>query len=153
VPLRRLGWDFRVFEDGQEAAILDLAVFRRRGVFTVAGVTYAIRRTGLLFGAYVLEPASGGRVLARAERAGLRTLRVHAGDRVLGLRGAGLLGRRFLVLHGERRVGVVRREGWLSWRVAAEFSEQLALPIRIFLAAVAIVSWRAASRGASSGGG
>lgn len=152
-PTGFLSRGYRFLDGDREVGRLTLGLFARRGEILAGEERFRVRREGLA-GDFVLETADAlrPRELARATGGGpfSRTVRVRAGDRTLTLSGT-LFGLRTLRLrHGDREVGVARREGWLGLAARFDFPEELPLEIRIFLAALALHRWRRA-RAAAAG--
>lgn len=141
-PLQWLSRDYVVRRDGQELTVIDMK-FRRRGEFVLDGERYCFRREGPLARSYVLEHAD--RVVARAVRTRLipTQYRITAADRQLVLEPR-LPGRSYRLLHGDRRIGEVRRRRLLFSRAfVAEFSETLAPETEVFILALVLLRWRA----------
>lgn len=149
VPEGFLSWDCRFLDGDREVGRLDVAVLRRRATLEVDGRLFRIRREGLM-GDILLEGADG-REVARAAPLGRRFV-VRAGDRTLVLKGARPFARDFVLLHGDRQVGSMAREGLFRRSARVEFPVELPLPIRLFLAFLVILRWRQA-RAAALGGG
>ena len=143
-PLRWLSHDYRVRRNGVELTLIDLT-FRSRGEFVLEGERYEFRREHLLARSYILE--QDGRVVARAERTGIipSRYRVTVSDRQLTLRPR-LPGHTWLVQHGDRTIGEVRRRRLFSRAFIAEFREPFPLVAEVFVLAVVVVRWRARAR-------
>jgi len=144
---------YRFLSGDQEVGRLTLGLLGRRGAIEVGDQQFRIRREGVV-GDFVLEQADvpHARELARASggRPFSRTFRIRAADRALTLSG-GVLGLRTLRLrHGDREVGLARREGWRGRAARFEFPDELPLEIQIFLGALALHRWRRA-RAAAAG--
>ena len=143
-PLHWFSHDYRVRRNGEELTLIDLA-FRSRGEFVLQGERYDFRREHLLARSYILE--QDGRVVARAERTSLipSRYRITVTDRQLTLKPR-MPGQTWLVQHGDRTIGEVRRRQLFSRAFIAEFREPLTLVAEVFVLAVVVVRWRARAR-------
>lgn len=152
-PTGFLSRGYRFLEDDREVARLHLGLFSRRGALETGDERYRIRREGFV-GDFVLETSDAmrPRELSRATGGGpfSRTIRVRAGDRTLTLSGRAFGLRTLRLLHGDREVGVARREGWFGRAARFDFPAELPLEIRVFIAALALHRWRRA-RAAAAG--
>jgi hypothetical protein len=101
-----------------------------------------------MLGSYVLE--RDGRVIARAARQSFfaRGYDVTAEDRMLALRAKGLLGRTFILLHGDVPCGTMRSTSLFRRSATVDFTSNLPLPLRVFLAFLVMASWRRSQRSA-----
>lgn len=147
--VRWLAWDYQVMRGSELVTSIDVAAVRSRSEFELAGERYALRPEGTLSGSYVLELA--GRTVARAERERILPVqyRITAGDRQLYLKPR-LPTMTYLVQHGDRTIGQVKRRGLFFRAFAAEFQEPLPLATEIFVIALVLLRWRRRMR-ASSG--
>lgn len=139
--------DYRLTRDGADLGILDLAPVRSRARFEIAGVMHEIVADGLLRGRFLLKAEA--RVVAQAQREHLLPIwyRVRAGDRQLLLTER-LPGRRFRILHGDRRVGEIRPVHVLARNAIATFEAGLPVTTEVFLLGLALLRWRRRARAA-----
>jgi hypothetical protein len=146
VPLRWLGWDFRVRSRGEELTTVRLTRLRDRGEFALDGQPHRIERTGSFPPTYRLE--RGGTTVARAEARGFfrRSFTVTAGERILTLRPTGLLGHGYRVEHGRAGLGEIRRLGVFTRRTAASFDGRIDPAVRILLLVLVQLHWRRRAR-------
>lgn len=141
-PLQWLSRDYVVRRGGEELTVIDMK-FRQRGEFLLDGKPYRFRREGPLARSYVLEQAE--RVVVRAERTRLIPVQytITTADRQLYLNPR-LPGRTYLLKHGDRIIGEVRRRSLLFSRAfIADFSEPLAPETEVFILALVLLRWRA----------
>lgn len=147
-PLHWYSWSFRVVQDDVELTRVEHGLVRSRGTFVVDGRAYAMRRTHP-FGPYMLE--EGGREIARATQLGIfdRGYEITF-DRRLTLKRAHLLGRRYVLYHGDLRLGELKPLGLLRRGSVVDFPPDLPLQIRVFLIFLVMNAWRR-QRAAASG--
>lgn len=148
VPTSWFSWNVRVEEAGRELALLERSFFLDRGRFAIDGVEYRIARGG--FRVWLLE-ADDGRTLARARATGVVRVgfEVTAQDRVLTLRAARPLSRRFLLFHGDLEIGSMHATSLFRRSAHAAFPDHLPLPLRLFLAFLVFTAWKRAQRAAA----
>ena len=146
-PTAWFSWNVRVEQAGRELAVLERSFFLDRGRFTAAGVEYRIARGG--FRVWLLE--IDGRTLARARGTGLMRVgfEVTAQDRVLTLRAARPLSRRFTLLHGDLEIGSMRATSLFRRSAQIDFPDELPLPLRLFLTFLVFTAWKRAQRSAA----
>ena len=153
LPVGWRSWEFRVLDGEMEIARLDLARFRTRGEYELAGVRYEVAREGLLASRYVLN--AGGRVIARTERESLvpAVLRVVAQDRQLTLHSRLGLRSAFVIRHGDREIGSARRTSLFRRGFRIDVERGLPLQLTLFLLVIVLLTWRRRARAASGSGG
>ncbi len=149
-PEGLLSTDYEIRRGDGLFARVDMARMRSAGRIETHSATYEIRPERLLSGNYVME--HDGARIARAERAGWLRPRyaIRGPDRVLTLRPAGLLARRYDVIHGDHAIGSIARQGLFNRAATADFDENVPEEMQLFLVFLALLRWRRqrqASRG------
>ncbi len=150
-PVSALGWNCRVVGPlGNEVAWLELSSWRMRGTVETLGERYIVRREGW-FGPLVLDGPAG--VAARARRAfSLRSAWfIEYRDRQFLLEQPSLFSRDLALYEGREVIGQITTGGMLSRRGRVDLPEFLHLPFRMFLAWLAVSSWRARADTNASG--
>ena len=145
-----LSTDYEIRRSDRLVARIDMARMRSAGQIEAGTASYSARPERLFSGNYVME-RDGSRV-ARAERSGwLRpAYAVRGADRMLMLRPSGMLSRRYRILHGDRPIGSIAREGFFGRSATAVFDENVPEEMQLFLIFLALLRWRKqrqASRG------
>ena len=142
IPKSWFSWDFTVRQGSEPVADIDVSWWREKGVLTVAGTRYGVRREGLMSGAFVLE--SAGSVLARAEKtsAFVRSFIVAHAGRHYTLRARSAFLREIVLFDGPKETGSISPEGIFTRRASADLPEDLPLVVRIFLIWLTIILWK-----------
>jgi hypothetical protein len=135
---------YEITRDGALAAVIACSRMWERATITIDGVDYAAAREGKMSGAFYLE-ADGNRV-ASTQKPSLkgRQFTVQVGERTLTLKSASVFGRSYVLTENGVQIGVLRPLGWLSRQWQAEFPDDLAFPVQVFLVWLVIVLWRRA---------
>lgn len=110
---------------------------------TIEGAPYRAYREHWLSGAYILE--SNGAVLARAvkPRALYRSFEIEYAGKNYTLQAESVLGRTFVLLEGNERLGSVYPAGVLSRKAMINLPEGISLPGRIFIFWLVMIQWAA----------
>ncbi len=143
---------YEISLDGRVLTRLELTRIRSGAAFELDGEWYEVHREGVLRPVYVLErQGREAREVARAEQSSRLPagFQVRADNRGLALR-ARFPGRRFVVQHGDRRIGEIRPARLLSRSAVLEGMDELAPSTRVFLLTIVVLRWRQQAR--SSGG-
>lgn len=140
--------DYRITQDNETLVDLHRGLIREQGNITIQGVTYTIRREGMM-GAFVLE--ANGEVLARARKlnAFTRTFEIDYNDTHYTLRAQSAWGRSFVLLANNEVVGSMRPKGTWSRKALIDFPT-LPLPIAMFMAWLVIIMWQKEEAAAST---
>jgi hypothetical protein len=141
-----LRWDFRVTSGGSVVTTLAMRRFRDRAAFTLAGQSYAVRRSGLIHPTFHLE--RGPLSVARAQTRGIfrRTFAVNTGDRTISLVERGLLGNTFTVEHGRTALGEIQRPNVLKRGAVATLDDRIDTLTGIFFLILVQIEWRREAR-------
>jgi hypothetical protein len=151
IPRHWFSWDFTLTDGKRPLAEIDISWWREKGVLTISGKPYRVYREGALFGAFILE--SNGTVLARAEKPSAFSRRIFvecAGVRYV-LKPSFLFSRRFQLLSGTTAVGTLSPNGLFSRRMNIDLSEDLPLPVRVFVVWLTIILWKRDSDASAAG--
>ena len=150
VPKHWFSWDFRLQEPaGDAVAEVRLSSWRERGAVVVNGVTYTIRRDGLI-GPFVME-APDGSVAATAIKPSAFRSQFLVGEREPEylLKAEGFLRRRYGVYRQDRRIGSIVRAVWLR-RAEVELAEEVPETLRALLVWLCCLLWKRAAAAAAS---
>jgi hypothetical protein len=148
IPRHWFSWDFTLFEKDRSLAEIDMSAWREKGELTVTNTTYRVYREGLFSGAFILE--GNGAVVARAEKPSAMTRRVvlNFGSTQFELKPRStLFFRTFHLLSGKRIVGTLSPRGFLSRRMDIELSDDIPLPIKVFVVWLTVLLWKRDSDG------
>jgi hypothetical protein len=150
VPKNWFSPGYRVLEDNNTVAIVDLSRLREAGVLTIQGSTYRVYREGLMSGAFILE--SGGSILARAVKpsALYRSFQVDHDGRQYTLEAESAGFRKFVLYESGVRIGSIYPVHALTRRSVIDFPEAIPLPGRIFMFWLVMILWKRASDSAAS---
>jgi hypothetical protein len=142
VPTHWYAWDFTVTDESRPVADIAMNTVREKGTLTIDGTPYRVYREAPMSGAFVLEHA--GSVLAQAEKPSIfrREFVIRHADREYTLRPASLMGRAFVLLSGSRQVGSIAPKSLFTREAAADLSEALPFPVRMFIVWLTMISWR-----------
>ncbi|MFC1661571.1 hypothetical protein ACFL3S_08995 [Gemmatimonadota bacterium] len=149
-PRRWFSSDYRILEGDREVTHLHLRLLRDRGVFEVEGKEYRIDVEGFFLGRF--ELLDGTTVLARAERK-KRKIEVRTGGHRITLEPRGWLARSFDVRITTGSLGSICSLGWAGFSAEADLPAELALPLRVFLVYLVLVTWRRRAAFAAAAGG
>jgi hypothetical protein len=149
-PVHWYSWSFRVLQDGAELTRVEHGLFRSRGSFVLDGRTFTMRRQHP-FGAFLLEQDE--REIARAAPLGMfdRGYEITF-DRKLTLKRPHPFSRRYVLHHGDLRIGELRPERMFGRASAVDFPDELPLAIRVFLMFLVVSAWRRQRAAAGAGG-
>lgn len=149
-PLRWFSWDFRVFEESQAVADIDISWWRERGELTVRGGTFRVSRTGMLSGDFLLESGTG--IVARATKPSFlrRSFVVQHEAKTYTLRARSSFRRSFVLLEGDREVGAIVPDGFWTRRASANLPGEVALPVQVFLIWLAVLLWKREAEAATA---
>ncbi|HZD48155.1 MAG TPA: hypothetical protein VE178_05350 [Silvibacterium sp.] len=159
VPQSWLSWNFDVYEGAHQVAEIKVSTLPERGTFSIDGTSFRARREGMFSGEFFLEDGSenrgenGDQIIARAQKpsALLKSFEIQYSDRSYKLKKESVVGRAFLLLEGDREVGSIRPEGFLSRKAAALLPAEMPRPVQVFVIWLTILMWRRdANAGASA---
>lgn len=142
--MRWLSWDFSLQQPtGEKVGEVSLSSWRERGSFLVAGVSYRVRRDGLL-GPFLAEASDGLRVASAIKPSALRRqFTITHGERQYDLKAVSSLRRECALFdEGNRRVGQVRPESWFGRRARVEFDEQVPSLLQAFAIWLTLLLWK-----------
>ncbi len=151
IPKSWLSWDFTAFDASRAVADFELSSWREKADLTIQGVPYSVYREGWMSGDFILKAVAGPE-LARAEKPSAFRRRFvirHAG-RSYTLCAASAFLRRFVLLDGSREIGSVSPQGFFSRRATVVVPDEMPLPVRIFVAWLAVILWKRDSDTAAS---
>jgi hypothetical protein len=149
VPKHWFSWDFWLQDPvGHAVAEVRLSSWRERGSVVVSGVTYTIRRDGLL-GPFVMAGPDGSVVATAVKPSAFRS-QFLVGEREPEylLKAEGLLRRRYAVYRDDRLIGSIVRSVWLR-RADVELALDVPETLRAFLAWLCCLLWKRAAAAAS----
>jgi hypothetical protein len=150
MPKSWFSWNFRLEEPvGNAVAEVRLSSWRDRGSVVVGGVTYTIRRDGLL-GPFVME-APDGSMVGTAVKPSMFRAQFFVGERepTYLLKREGFFRRRYGLFRDDRRIGSIVPGLWLR-RADVELAEEVPETIRAFLIWLACLLWKRAVAAAAS---
>jgi hypothetical protein len=154
VPQGWFSWNFAVLQQGSPIAEIDMSSWGEKGELAIAGTTYKTYRERLMSGLFVLE--LNGAQVATAEKpsAFLRSFNVVHEGRNYVLKAASSFGRRFVLLEGEgeREIGSVRPAGLFTRKAIVDLSDELPLPVQVFVLWLTLILWKRQSEQSASGG-
>jgi hypothetical protein len=142
VPRRWYSWDFTVMSGDRTVASLDFSSWRERAEIVIGDVTYHVFREGVCSGDFKLERA--GNELARASKpsAFRHTLIVHYNGRDYTLRKESLWRRTFVLMDGERAIGVISPESPWTRRSKTDLPAEWPAPVKAFVIWLVIMLWK-----------
>lgn len=149
-PAAWFSWKFTIFDlSGRAIATIDIGWVREAGELHLDGEAYRIYREGLFGGAFILE--AGGNELARAVKpsALLRSFTVSNNGREFSLRAASPVERTFILRENDREIGTVRPERAFARKALIDIPDDIALPVKIFMAWLVFVLWKRDEEGSS----
>ena len=151
-PQSWFSWNFHVLQDDRTVAEIDISRWREKGMLQIDGTNYDVYREGFMRGAFILE-LNGTRV-ASAEKpsAMARLFKVESGGRTWQWEGQ-VFRRSFVLEENDRAVGSLAPVAMITRKATAEFPDDVALPVRVFMIWLALLMWkREADSGAASAG-
>jgi hypothetical protein len=126
-----------------DGSIIEIGVsqWRDRAHFTLDGIKYSLYREGEWRGDFVLERE--GAVFARAKKRGLLrdTFEIDLAGKPFTLKKKSIIGRRFLVISGEKQVGEVFRKGLWSRRTYLDLPKDWPVALQLFVFWLALIIW------------
>ncbi len=142
IPRHWFSWNYRIFEESQHVADIDVSWWCEKGLLTVQGDAYQVYREGPKRGAFILE--SSGTVLARAEKPSvfLRCFFFEHKGRFYTLRASSAFRREFILLDGAETIGFLSPEGIFTNRASVDLPETLPLAVRVFIVWLTVILWR-----------
>ncbi len=145
-------WDFWLQEpSGNAVAEVRLSSWRERGSVLVDGVTYRIRRDGLL-GPFVME-APDGAVVGTAVKRGVFRAAFVLGERepIYRLQAMGFLRKRYGVFREDgSQIGSIVPGMWFRRRADVELAADVPETLRAFLVWLSCLLWKRAAGAAAS---
>jgi hypothetical protein len=148
-PKAWYSWDFRVLDGDEEIAFLDRSWVRERLEFTLDGESFAVRRTSVVRGTFVLERE--GEVLAEAGKKSVfrRAFDLAVGPERWVLEAVSPLRREFRLLRGGLELGSVRPVSILRRRAMIDLPEAVPIPLQVFVSCLVLVLWKRSADAAS----
>jgi hypothetical protein len=142
-------WDYSVFLEGREIAMLDRDFFNERAVFRLQGVPYEARRTSVLKGTF--ELLQGRSVLAEARRPSVFSHRFEltAGTERYEVAKASLFSRHYRLLQDGQVLGDIRRDGFLTRGATASLPEAMSSPVALFVVFLVTTLWKRQAQSSS----
>jgi hypothetical protein len=142
VPMNWFSWDFKVSDESRPMADIALSSWRDKGELVIGGATHWVYREVPLFGDFILESLGG--VLARAEETSVfrRAFVIRHAGREYTLRPGSMFRSGFVLLDGSREVGSIVPKGIFTRKAAVDLPPDLALPLRLFIVWLTVMSWR-----------
>jgi hypothetical protein len=141
---------YNVVQNGAPIGEIDCAWLREQGTIKIGGASYACSREGLMSGAFFLE-ANGQRLASAEKPSALHELfTVKIGDKSYTLKKASIFGRSFVLTKNDRQVGLIAPKRFFGRKAKAEFSDDLAMEVRVFLIWLVIVMWKRNAKAARS---
>jgi hypothetical protein len=150
VPLGWFSWDFSVLQDGSPIAEIDISSWREKGVLAVGGSSYNVYREGLISGQFILE--LNGTPLAHAEKPSAlhRSFTIQHEGKTYILKAESVLGRTFLLLENDRRIGSITPAGMFTRKATVDLPDEMPLPIKVFLLWLTVILWKRDSEAAAT---
>lgn len=142
LPRRWYSWDFRLVSGDRTLAELDLSSWRERAVVTIGGHEHRVYREGMVSGDFVIE--RHGQVLARGTKPSAFTSRIvvtHDG-RQYTLRKKSIWKRAFILLEGDREIGSLSPNSWLTRDATVSLPPDWPLAVKTFVTWLAIILWK-----------
>jgi hypothetical protein len=142
VPQGWLTWNFDVLENERHVAEIKTSTLPESGTLSIEGLSYRAYREGMLSGEFLLE--SEGQTIARAQKpsAFLNTFEVQYSDRSYTLKKESFVGRSFVLFEGDREVGSLRPNGFLSRKAVVSLPADMPMPVQAFVMWLTIILWR-----------
>jgi hypothetical protein len=133
-----------LFENDNEIGTIHFSGWREAGELTINGSTYRVYRESLR-GPFLLEGA-GNVILARAEKpsALYRTFVFQHVEKKYTLEAKSSWSSKFILLDSGREVGSIYSEGTLRRKAVGDLTEEIPLPVRIFMLWLVMILWRRA---------
>jgi hypothetical protein len=142
LPKHWYSWDFTLVSGDRTLADLDLSSWREKGVVTIGGHEHRVFREGMVSGDFVIE--RDGQVLARATKpsAFRNTVIVTHGGRHYTLRKRSVWKRAFVLLEGDREIGSLSPNSWLTRDATVNLPPDWPLAVKTFVTWLAIILWK-----------
>lgn len=142
VPQNWFSWNFDILDDDHLVASIKVSSLPETGTFSLDGADYRARREGMFSGDFLLE--GNAQTIAHAQKpsAFLSTFEIQYSDRSYTLKKESVVGRSFVLFDGDREVGSIRPEGFLSRKSAVSLPATMPRPVQVFVLWLAILIWR-----------
>ena len=154
VPKNWFSSNYRVLENNNEVATIDLSWWREAGTFHIKGAIYNVYRERLMSGAFIFE--SGGAIIARAEKpsALYRSFVVEYENKKYQLEAESAFFRKFILSEAEsgQPIGEVYPESALTRKAVVDLPEAIPLPVRVFMFWLVMILWKRESDSAAAAG-
>jgi hypothetical protein len=152
VPKSWFSPGYKLLENNNTIAIVEISRWREAGELIIRGSTYRVYRQGLMSGFFVLEDDAGS-ILARAEKpsALYRSFLVEHGGKTYTLEAESSLFRKFILSDGGRQIGSVYPESALTRKSVVDLPEEIPLAVRAFMFWLVMILWKRASDSSSAG--
>ena len=143
VPKNWFSWDFWLREPtGDAVGEVRLSSWRERGSIVLGGVTYPIRRKGIL-GPFIMKAPDGSVVGSAVKRSALRREFVLDGeDPKYVLKAMTAFRRKYGVFRGDFGIGSIVPASWVRRRATVEFTEDMPLLRQAFLVWLTLLLWK-----------
>jgi hypothetical protein len=153
VPESWLTWNFDVLENDHQVAQIKTSTLPESGALSINGSSYRAYREDMFSGDFFLEGT--GQAIARAQKtsAFINTFNIYYSGKSYTLKKESFIGRSFVLLEGDREVGSIRPEGFLSRKASAELPQDLPIPIQVFVMWLTILLWRREANAGAAGAG
>jgi hypothetical protein len=152
VPRGFLSRNYDLLRDGEVVVTLKMAMFREACEFTIAGHSFAIRRTSVWKDTFQLM--IGDKPVCEVKRGfWSQRFELAAVDQSWVLQRIGFFSRGHQLCVGERAVGEIRPAGWFTRRRVAEFSDDVPPPVQVLAIFLVLIVSRRQQNHAHPGGG
>ncbi len=141
-PEMWFGWSFCAHRSGPAFAFIKVGGFRNIGLIELGGLHYTVHKRGPVRGAICLECAGTLAAIAFRRSPFRRVFEIGYAKQTYLLKPARLLGRRFLVLDGERVKGIVRPDGALSRTAIADVPDDWPPVLQLFVVLLVLRLWK-----------
>ena len=143
VPKRWLGNDFWLKDsNGIGVAEILLSSWRERGAVVIGGSVYPIQRQGLS-GAFVMSAPDGSQVACAVKPKALRrSFRIRYGQREFMLSPVSAFRRECGLLDGDRPIGAITPQSWISRRAEVLFAQEVPLYLQVFTVWLTLLLWK-----------
>ena len=149
IPTTIFSTNFRLEQDKKLVGELDPSAWRCKATLELEEGTYSLYREKLLGGDYLME--RNGNVVARAAKVSILHNRfaVQVGTQTLELKKLGWASRKFGLFDGDRQIGIIYPQGYVTKRANIDLPEEWPLASRVFMFWLAFLNWKQQSQAAS----
>jgi len=146
VPKSWFSWRFTVIDGSRVVADIDLKSFwREKGVLSIEGADYLVRRDALLGGDFILESAGSPVAAAKHPSVLRRCFHITHGNKHYTLRAKSLWARQFVLLDESAEIGSISPDSWFTRRATIDLPEAIPIAVRMFIVWLALILWKRAS--------